>query len=80
MGGNKGSGMGSGKGSYISTFGEDGSLLSRSCHELMADMDIFVSAALKICLPRLYTHKIKGPIHHDSSSQVSWVTRWIHRT
>jgi hypothetical protein len=80
MGGNKGSGMGSGKGSYRDTFTKDGSLLSKRCHELMAEMDIFVSAALKICLPRLYTHKINGPIHHSKTSKVSWETRWIHRT
>jgi hypothetical protein len=71
MGGNKGSGMGTGKGTFMDTFGSDGSLLSRCCHELMKDMDIFVSAALKICLPRLYTHKIQGTTHHDTS-KVSW--------
>jgi hypothetical protein len=62
--------MGSGKGSFSNTFGQDGSLLSRCCNELLGEMDIFVSAALKICLPRLYTHKINGPTHHDDSSKI----------
>ena len=67
MGGFKGTGMGSGKGPFNRTFGGDGSHLSHYCNQLKGEIDIFVSAALKLCLPRLYTHKLNGPTQHDSS-------------
>ena len=68
--GNKGTGQGSGKGVFKNSFGCDNCLLSKLCRQLMSEIDIFVSAALKLCVPMLYTYKLNGPTHHDPNSKV----------